>query len=63
MNKADFVTKYGIADMVEQINDGNRKDSTVVGFDDYTFGIVYTGRDTHAYAGFYKNGKKYRYIP
>lgn len=36
--------------------DGNRKSSTIVGFEDYTFGIVYAARNQNAYAGFYKNG-------
>lgn len=42
--------------MISLTHDGNRKGSTVIGFDNYIFGIVYIARDTHAYAAFYKNG-------
>lgn len=42
--------------MTVRMSDGNRKDSTVVGFDDNIFGIIFAARDNHIYAGFYKNG-------
>lgn len=50
------MTQYPISDMIDTMHDGNRKDSTVIGFDNYTFGIVFAARDNHIYTGFYKNG-------